>query len=432
MNPSVLRLALTAAALLPAATRAQSYAWNDITPANATACYDVAPSRATSGALVLYASCRTGLLRSGDDGATWALVRRGVVRFAVPYRDADRAYAVAGDTLLVTGDGGRSWTARRSPVALGRVSRVEVSPFDPDHLLLVLYRDGALVTSGDGGATLDVVSYPRESHHGNEVNAVPSAKERGVVYAHVYENPLGDFSKAIYGMPTWGGAGRPGVRTPYDPRPCRACLATDTTGALYVDGGRRRSRDGGRTWEAILAGPTPLAVVATSSSNAVAFGAAGAAFGEGAFYLSGDDGRTWRPVTGPAAPTSGAFVDAAFRLDPRDSTLYTASAGRLLALRRLTETTADKPAGPRALALGVYPNPARGPVDVRYTLDRSGPVRLTVHDALGRTVAVVADGARPAGAHDAAFDASALVLGLYLLRLSVSDRTLTRTMTVAQ
>jgi hypothetical protein len=48
-------------------------------------------------------------------------------------------------------------------------------------------------------------------------------------------------------------------------------------------------------------------------------------------------------------------------------------------------------------------------------------VRMTVHDILGRRVAVLVDGMMPAGTHSVTFDASALPSGVYLLRLSAGS-----------
>ena len=73
---------------------------------------------------------------------------------------------------------------------------------------------------------------------------------------------------------------------------------------------------------------------------------------------------------------------------------------------------------PNVLDLGApYPNPARSSATVPYAVPESGPVRLDVVDALGRQVAVLVDGERPAGAHEAQFDTGALAAGVYVVRI---------------
>lgn len=91
----------------------------------------------------------------------------------------------------------------------------------------------------------------------------------------------------------------------------------------------------------------------------------------------------------------------------------------------------DGPA-PAALAFAApRPNPARGDMTLRWTLSRSGPVRLGVYDAAGRRVALLREGEMAAGEHSASFAlrdeaGRELASGLYLVRLEAEGRTLTR------
>lgn len=70
-------------------------------------------------------------------------------------------------------------------------------------------------------------------------------------------------------------------------------------------------------------------------------------------------------------------------------------------------------------AVQVSPNPARGRAALQFTLAAPADVRLAVYDALGREVAVLADGATAAGRHAAVLDAAALPAGVYVYRLVV-------------
>ena len=74
---------------------------------------------------------------------------------------------------------------------------------------------------------------------------------------------------------------------------------------------------------------------------------------------------------------------------------------------------------PAEIALrSVYPNPLAGQARIPYELPAASAVRLAVYDALGREVAVVASGERPAGFHEASLDASGLSPGVYHVRLT--------------
>lgn len=73
-------------------------------------------------------------------------------------------------------------------------------------------------------------------------------------------------------------------------------------------------------------------------------------------------------------------------------------------------------ASPEALAVTAYPNPSRGSAVVRLAVPVSGPVRAAVHDALGREVAVLHDGAMSAG--ETEMPLPRLAPGVYVVRLS--------------
>ena len=79
-----------------------------------------------------------------------------------------------------------------------------------------------------------------------------------------------------------------------------------------------------------------------------------------------------------------------------------------------------------------FPNPTRGAARVRYSLPRPGAARLAAYDLLGRQVAVLAEGAQPAGAAEATFDASRLPAGVYVLRLDADGASQTARVTVVR
>lgn len=66
-----------------------------------------------------------------------------------------------------------------------------------------------------------------------------------------------------------------------------------------------------------------------------------------------------------------------------------------------------------------YPNPFNGETKIGYEMKERGWVRVSVHDLLGRDVAVLVDCEQPAGRHEVAWDASDVATGTYISRLSV-------------
>jgi hypothetical protein len=77
-----------------------------------------------------------------------------------------------------------------------------------------------------------------------------------------------------------------------------------------------------------------------------------------------------------------------------------------------------------------YPNPFRTSAAWPFDLDRPGRVRITVHDVLGRELAVLVDGERPAGRHEALLTAAGLAGGVYLVRMETGSSAGTRTVTL--
>lgn len=79
------------------------------------------------------------------------------------------------------------------------------------------------------------------------------------------------------------------------------------------------------------------------------------------------------------------------------------------------------PSSPVTLELGQsYPNPVsrRSELHFQFSLTTGATIRLELFDALGRSVAVIRDGAFAPGVHTATFHPAALPPGLYLYRLS--------------
>jgi hypothetical protein len=77
------------------------------------------------------------------------------------------------------------------------------------------------------------------------------------------------------------------------------------------------------------------------------------------------------------------------------------------------------------------PNPFTSSTTLSFTLDRGGPVTLTVHDVAGRAVRRLVDADLPAGAHTAVWDGRsdagvAVAGGLYLVVLDADSQTAAR------
>jgi photosystem II stability/assembly factor-like uncharacterized protein len=78
------------------------------------------------------------------------------------------------------------------------------------------------------------------------------------------------------------------------------------------------------------------------------------------------------------------------------------------------------------------PNPVSDRAVIRYTLPEEAHVALRVYDALGREVAVLAEGAQTAGRYEVVFDAGELPAGVYLYRLEAGGAITARTLLITK
>ena len=82
--------------------------------------------------------------------------------------------------------------------------------------------------------------------------------------------------------------------------------------------------------------------------------------------------------------------------------------------------------------LSVFPNPSEGAVEVAYSIDQGGPVRLTLFDILGRRVAVLVDENSALGTTSLKADLSGLSPGIYIVLLETPRGNVTRSLVLVQ
>ncbi len=75
-----------------------------------------------------------------------------------------------------------------------------------------------------------------------------------------------------------------------------------------------------------------------------------------------------------------------------------------------------------------YPNPFNPSTTIRFELPRAARVILTVHDILGKEVAVLVKGVRPPGVQEVVFSAENLPSGIYIYRLETEAGSFVRKM----
>lgn len=126
-----------------------------------------------------------------------------------------------------------------------------------------------------------------------------------------------------------------------------------------------------------------------------------------------EGGMDWRLTAGSAA------IDAGWPGSPVDPDGTPADVGPFFFDQATVGAEPPPPGGAALLSLGAAPNPARGGTTLRVQLARAAPVTVAIHDARGRRVAVLVEGARPAGSFDVAWDGRGVEAGVYFARATV-------------
>lgn len=146
------------------------------------------------------------------------------------------------------------------------------------------------------------------------------------------------------------------------------------------------------------------------------------------------------PITGGAG-TTGVFStrtsEATLLAAAPDGTMYVAGEG---GLSEIDPTTIDVVYSVANESLGEvptefdldqnYPNPFNPRTSIGYRVPETSNVTLTLFDALGREIRVLASGTHQAGHYQIDLDGSTLTTGVYLYRLSTPEGAITRMLTL--
>lgn len=147
-------------------------------------------------------------------------------------------------------------------------------------------------------------------------------------------------------------------------------------------------------------------------------------------------GSDWKPTALPITPPDPVWSYELVSLSERYAFIGHPSYeedGYVLVYDLAQGVESEAPAGDDSgLALSVAPNPVADRAEIRFTLRRASPVRLTAYDVLGREVLRLVDEVRPGGTHRIALDVEGLAPGVYVLRLQVGREPVTERFTVAR
>ncbi|WP_420456233.1 integrin alpha [Rubrivirga sp.] len=143
------------------------------------------------------------------------------------------------------------------------------------------------------------------------------------------------------------------------------------------------------------------------------------------------DGDEWNPTAALGDLDGDGAADLLFGSRLSDLGGPTRGAARVLFTGTAVADEARPPAS--GLVLGPpFPSPTRGRSEVRFQLDAPAWVTVRVVDALGRVLATLVDGDRPAGSHRVALDGSGWAAGVVFVRAEVDGASSSRPLVVVR
>jgi len=326
-------------------------------------------SLARVGTSVFAGTPGLGVLRSSNNGSTWEQVNNGLTNYVVNtlHVSGSMLYAGTGSSIFRSTNNGASWVAVDSGWA------------NPGISAMIAF-GSRLVASGNGGLHV--------------------ADESNVVWEEVSTPPMGTIR-------LFAASG--------------SLLFAATNSGVFV------SADTGKTWSSSSSGipnnDVRGLVVDGTSMYAGTFGSG--------VYLSTNSGSNWSAVN------MGLTYYNINTLSAIGTYLFAGTGGMTNTIwrRPFSEMTAvdggDNIAHPEGFVLlQNYPNPFNPSTTIRYALPSAVNVKLTIHDLLGREVAMLVDEEQTAGWKEAVWDASAMASGVYFYRLTAGSLTQTSKLVV--
>jgi photosystem II stability/assembly factor-like uncharacterized protein len=408
-----------------------------------------------NGVLIAAVNGRS-LYRSTDGGGTWASIPPPPIYITFTAID-DQGLIYVGDLdakgLQRTTDNGVHWTDIADTMSIGCYS-LGLSPGGE-----------VFATFQDGMGTIFHKLF-RSTNHGDSWR-VDSVSFTPAVIANITSQsvytfaPNGDSyvisTDGLY-RSTDGGTNWTRSMGALPPYQVRSFLSTSQGHLFFPTNGTGkgvcvfRSTDGAASWTACDTVGLPAFASfnqLTVDKNNVLYGIVYGTLADG-IYRSADEGHTWSNVSSGISPVGLLNVI----VPSPTGTLYCAtqfgvykSTGQLTAVR----PSAQQPVG--FVLEQNYPNPFNPTTRIAYVIpsgagsglpvEGSGKgnqssglsayrLRLTVHDLLGREVAVLVDEVQAPGRHEVTFDARGLASGMYMYRLQSGSLVETKRMVLVR
>ncbi len=181
--------------------------------------------------------------------------------------------------------------------------------------------------------------------------------------------------------------------------------------------------NGGTTWDTTSALPGTGSIGSITGVDSMLW----AARQDNKIYQSDDNGKSWFLVF--TAPTTGAYYAISKSRD--DSLVVAVRSDGGISTYRIQGSVGITQNDNAPLTFNLaqnYPNPFNPTTTISYNLTEQSRVKLSVYNILGQEVAVLVNGIKTAGSHQAVFNAEALPSGAYLYKLQQGNSVLVKKM----
>lgn len=194
-----------------------------------------------------------------------------------------------------------------------------------------------------------------------------------------------------------------------------SCFAVSGNNIFAASDGVFLSTDDGITWSSIGLLNKPISSLAAFGNNVVA-----AVFSEG-IMISTDLGATWNLKNDGLDVTPSNVTD----LYVKDGMIF-AAIDQLSFWKRSLTNISDVEETKENLPIEFslyqnYPNPFNPTTNIGYEMPVSSYVTIKVYDVLGKEVATLIDGHKPAGSYEVEFDGKELTSGIYFYQLTTRN-----------
>ena len=357
----------------------------------------------------IFARTGRGVFRSTDAGVTWE-------RYGLDEPVSDLLITPAGN-LFARSPGNHLYRSSTETIDWQTIEAVSVQRFEGRH---------RLATGPDGhlfdleGNTLWRTDDEGETWQSMEVPLAYTLMihPNGDIF-------LGSSSKGVYRSSdegqTWEQLTN-GLTKIDDPEemPGISTLVVDEAGRIFAGTHGNdiyRSIDGGDSWQSVAEEDVKLRAGSLVVWNEKLFVGSGL---DGVFVTE-DGGDTWIPLNtnleNPWILSLSVDKDGYLVAGTYGSGVWRTEVPVNVSIEERTlETVADP-------VLQGYPNPFHNGATLALTLSVPTPVRLSLHDILGREVAVLLDEQKASGDHTTSFDGEGLPSGVYFVTLSTSQGT---------